>query len=224
MDVIQKLTETIKANWDEWQFIISTGNFGYETFGKDFESIAFSGLIKAFPEAKLSTNKNSFPDISIGTLAVDIKCANVVKKDGDCWKTVDKPANDLGTLRSWKGKASKFEEIYFLFVEYHFDDDVHRLVNFHLKPAHHFAGYTNGKISYRLKDGNVRPRSFKDFLSPSLFSSMQHFLDEVDKAEVHRRNKIVRAQAMSVKEIEALVAEFNTACHDKQILLLVIDK
>jgi hypothetical protein len=153
----------------------------YETFGKSFETYIVN-KIKLFCDANYpnvvltgSKTKNEFPDFTLSCddwngerVAVDVKCgSHHIKRGNGEWKLVHRSNNDLGTLNSIDGKLQAFTEILFLFVEYSITPSeriVHRIT---CKPFYSYIGRTvDNLISYREKDGNMRPSKFIEFDRP----------------------------------------------------------
>jgi hypothetical protein len=177
------------------------GGFEYRTFGVDVEAPLIAKLVARLKDARLvlseadyhpAANKNEFPDLTIYSspkLAIEVKSGNRSQKDNDGeWVECTNSQNDLGTLLGWPDKVAEFggENIYFMFVEYRFTDTEKAVVAVKFDHFYTFVGLNKaGVLSYREKDGNLRP---KDFDAKPLVESYTRF-DSLFRATCEYRSK-----------------------------------
>lgn len=192
--------------------------FFYETFGKEIETSILQLLTETFikagqKELKIAKDKNEFPDITItlsdGLLAIDIKAGNRYKKSDGHWKACTNSENDLGTIRSWPEKLSKFggDNIYYVFIEYSISDKLHQIEAVRIDPFYKFLDInTKGFVKYRKKDGNLRP---KDFGVPSKINSVSQFKSLLALTAIERAKSIIR------EHIETIPKEQRNALLDE---------
>ncbi len=98
----------------------------------------------------------------------------------------------MGTLNSWDKKLNKFggDNIYYVFVIYHFDDSIKKVIGVEIDSFYKFLDINkNGVLKYREKDGNLRPR---DFYSPSKIQTLQQFNGLAKKTERYRSMRIIK--------------------------------
>jgi hypothetical protein len=192
--------------------------FSYETFGKEIETSVLDLIIEIFDKAgqkeiRKAKDKNEFPDLTVtlsdGVLAIDIKAGNRYKKSDGCWKACNNSENDLGTIRSWPNKLSKFggDNIYYVFIEYSISDKLHQVEAVRIAPFYEFLDInTKGFLKYRKKDGNLRP---KDFGVPAKIKSVEQFESLLILTAVERAKSIIR------EHIETIPKEQRNALLDE---------
>lgn len=198
--------------------VIVDHEFDYRTFGTSIEDYLFDIVISILKEKNLITSedqfkrakdKNEFPDLTIFTtpnLALEAKAGNRSKLDNGTWKPCKNSANDLGTLNMWEKKLKQFQgdDILFIFIEYNFTDKGKEIVDVKIEPFYKFVGLNSaGTLSYREKDGNLRP---KDFDSVSPIISFKEFLELLPKTKKYRSNRIAQKHLkdMSKDELKEL--------------------
>lgn len=190
-------------------------NYRYETFGKEIEDIISKYLIKLLTEKGIfkdsndyivAKNKNAFPDMTINTnppFALEYKAGNIrEKKANGSWGKCNNSQNDLGTLNSWPSKLKRFEgdNIYFLFVEYQFDDETIKVIDIKIEPFYKIIGINSaGLLSYREKDGNLRP---KDFNQESPIKTYKQFLDLIKSTNEYRSKRIITKHINNIPDNE----------------------
>lgn len=198
--------------------VIVDHHFDYRTFGTSIEDYLFDivvsilkkkGLITKDDQFKRAKDKNEFPDLTIKTdpnLALEAKSGNRSKLVDGVWLPCKNSANDLGTLNTWEKKLKQFsgDDIFYIFIEYNFTDSEEKIIDIKIEPFYKFVGLnTAGTMSYREKDGNLRP---KDFDATSPINSYSEFLELLPKTKKYRSNRIARKHLkdMSVDELKEL--------------------
>ncbi len=184
--------------------VIAHNTFNYRTFGTSIEDPLFDIVIDILKKNKIITaeeqfkrakDKNEFPDLTIKTdplFALEAKAGNKSELTaGNIWKPCKNSANDLGTLNMWEKKLSQFngDNIYFIFIEYDFTDKHKQIVDVKINVFYKFIGLNKAKLlSYREKDGNLRP---KDFDAPSPITSLKQFMDLLPRTNAYRSRRLV---------------------------------
>ena len=187
------------------QDVVQDNDFNYRTFGTEIEGYVtdklveiFSrgGFIKSEIDYKVASNKNEFPDFTVNCagapFAIEIKSGNHSKMSRKKWSTCNNSNNDLGTLNVWQDKLDKFggENIYYLFIEYNFNDREERVFDVKVGPFYTFLGLNKqGLLKYREKDGNLRPKDF-DAISP--INSLQQFQNLFGRTIIFRSKRIIK--------------------------------
>lgn len=192
--------------------VLKEKKFKYETFGKEIEEYVTPELIALFTETgfidsnadyKIAENKNAFPDFILHTnkpLGIEIKSGNHSKKAGNRWVGANNSQNDLGTLNSWPKKLRQFEgeNIFFIFIEYNFNNVERKIVDIKIDHFYNFLGLQkNGLLKYREKDGNLRPKNF-DEVSP--ITTFEQFNELFTKTVVYRSLRIIKRHRKIIKE------------------------
>jgi hypothetical protein len=193
--------------------VIATNSFNYRTFGTSIEDDLFDIIISILKDKNLVTNndqfrrakdKNEFPDLTINTyppIALEAKSGNRSKFDNGVWKTCKNSANDLGTFNSWDKKLSKFNgnDIFFVFIEYNLTDQIKEIIDLKIEPFYKFIGINAvGLLSYREKDGNLRP---KDFDEDSPINSFDKFYGLLKKTDIYRSGRIIKKHKARIKSL-----------------------
>ena len=180
-----------------------TNNINYETFGKDVESPLIQELIKrlgekGFKEFIIAPDKNAFPDLEItdphGTrYAIDIKSVNHSKREKGKWGKQGSPGNDLGSFDKLKEVHTTYdpENVFFAFVHYNYNDRCPgEVLNIELDNHYAFFGKNkDGFIKYRLGDGKVRPKTFKQ---KSFFEDAKQMLSMLHRSEQHWSQQLAK--------------------------------
>lgn len=199
----------------------------YSRFGMEIEddvrNIVRNVLRVATPEVVVTAppSKNHFPDIDInGELAVDIKVGNHMGVNSKRKTFVHKgcAATDLGTMLDYqttKVIGKTYKEIYFIFIEYRMAcaEDLNAnaaIVRVTFQPFYKYVGLSDKGVSgiilkYREKDGNLRPRPYKEFLVSSedpqkCIQDYEHFTELLRKTITYRANKLVCKHIMDMDE------------------------
>ncbi|MBU4377235.1 MAG: hypothetical protein KKD29_07190, partial [Candidatus Omnitrophica bacterium] len=143
----------------------------------------------------IAKDKNQFPDFTLKTspeLAIEYKCGNVVELKDKKWIKCKNSENDMGTLNMWEKKLKQFggDNIYYLFVIYHFDDTIKKIVEVQIDLFYKFLALNkDGALRYREKDGNLRP---KDFYADSPITTLEQFEDLRSGTDVYRSRRIIK--------------------------------
>lgn len=203
----------------------------YENFGKEIEP-HISDIIEEYLDCKKikfdayrAPDKNHFPDLTLtikGTeYAVEYKCG-LYNNSGNI---SNEPANDLGTLNSYTKKIKKFKEnIFCIFIKYSINSNsIITLDDIYIDRIYKFVGKKIVKsqilAKYREKDGNLRPKNWKDFdSSTSYFVSLEEF-----KKALYITNKY-RALQISLKNLEKLSTKELLDCKKTVNFLLAKNK
>lgn len=178
---------------------VKNNSYNYTTFGKIVEDLIADSLDAFFStryhinkdQCKRAKNKNEFPDyLLLKKHAIEFKSAINSKQ----------PENDLGTINSSPEKLQSFggNNIYFLFVKYAIDKDSVLIMDVYFDYFYKFIGKSKlNTLKYREKDGNLRPKSWKDF---SQERSEWNSIEEFKNAFI--LTKSVRAQRLVEKHFE----------------------
>lgn len=200
--LISHLRTHVSQRMEAYNQEIQKENYEYETFGKTFEKYLLQNLLPVFEgKATLAKNKNEYPDCAVSSLslALDVKCGNLYVKKGATFAKTKNSNNDYGTIHSWlSNKLQQYEHHYVVFVLYAMNDIEKSIKSIVCHPVYNLIGVRNGVLSYREKDGNLRPKNFDAFETSSL-SSMQAF-----KVHIQRTNE-VRNIKISLKKLENIM-------------------
>ena len=192
--------------------VVSSRNFNYRTFGTDIEEyladvivkiLAGGGFIKSNKDYIISSNKNDFPDLEIKTispLAIEFKSGNKSQYRKGKWVTVKNSENDMGTLNEWPRKIEKFGggSIYYVFVNYNFNDKIKEVLSVEVLPFYQFVGLNKDKVlKYREKDGNLRPKDFN--IEPSI-KTFKQFEALLNQTIIYRSKRIVKKHSLIIKK------------------------
>ena len=192
------------------QKTIETHDFDYKTFGTAIEDFVLDEIIKILTEEKIisnkddfkrAENKNEFPDLRIikpCLLALEVKSGNHSRKNGREWVVCKNSNNDMGTLNTWAKKIKEFggENIYYIFIEYNFNDSVKKILDVKVNPFYEFLTHNESRIlRYREKDGNLRPKNFD---SPPKILSAKEFEGLLLKTRWYRSSRIIKKHAKSL--------------------------
>ena len=194
--------------------LINNRNFSYETFGKEVEKPLIGFLVKLLKEGRyiknerdyhISENKNEFPDFTLNSspkLALDIKAGNHSKKKGNKWVKCKNSANDLITLNTIHEKLSEFggENIYYIFIEYNFNDTAKTIVDVKIDKFYRFIGLNKaGFLKYRKKSGYFRP---KDFNTEPLVKTLEQFTSLIKPTDIYRSKSIIKQHIEKIPKEE----------------------
>jgi len=195
--------------------VVKTGSFNYRTFGTAIEEYISDILIEIFKKADfvendkdyiLAPNKNYFPDFQLKTspiLAIEYKSGNEIKLEKGKWTSCKNSNNDMGTLNNWLSKIKKFgnENIYYVFVIYKFNNVTKEITDVQIAPFYKFIGLNKvGLLSYREKDGNLRP---KDLFGESQITSFEQFNRLFKKTIVYRSKRIIKKHRLILKSLRS---------------------
>lgn len=210
---INLLTASNEAVLNYLKKIIKDHNFNYKTFGVDIEPYLSSvlvdifkknGFIKSEKNYKLAPDKNYFPDFELKSsvlLAIEYKSGNKIKFFNGEWVSCKNSNNDMGTLNTWLKKIKKFgkNNIYYIFIIYKMDDKNKEILEVQIAPFYKFIGKNKvGLLSYREKDGNLRP---KDFDQPPFFKSFEEFNKLLKKTVIYRSKRIIKKHKEILKSL-----------------------
>jgi len=195
--------------------VVVTGSFNYRTFGTAIEDYISDILIEVFKGANfvesdkdyiLAPHKNHFPDFQLKTsppLAIEYKSGNEIKLEKGVWVICKNSNNDMGTLNTWLTKIKKFgsENIYYVFVIYKFNNVTKEITDIQIAPFYKFIGLNKvGLLSYREKDGNLRP---KDFFEKSPITSFKQFNKLFQKTIIYRSKRIIKKHRLILKSLRS---------------------
>jgi hypothetical protein len=195
----------LQHNIPKYNIEIKNDKYNYETFGKTFELFLINDLHSNFSHTKISDfakNKNEYPDIKIPEydMAIDIKCGNSFVKCKNLFQPSCNSHNDYGTISSWlTTKLRSFKHHYIIFIQYTINDNDKYINNIYFNPVYYYVGRRNDTLSYREKDGNLRPKSFQHFHQPCC-----NDIDEFETLLV--KTNIVRNKTIALKKIKAVVS------------------
>ena len=159
------------------------------------------------PAYRRARNKNEFPDLTLlrrHDIAIEIKAGNrsAYNDKKRVWVKCNNSNNDLGTLESWPGKILKFagENIYFLFIEYDFTPGHQEIIDIKIDHFYKFVGLNeDGFLSYREKDGNLRPKNFDE---PAPLATFEQFRVLFQPTVIYRAKKLIEKHIASVPDAE----------------------
>ena len=203
-DVLDNLTlslnETIQLSHKEYH---------YSTFGKDIEPL----IVNFFKENKLLKegnfkeqwdNKNATPDLIDYQLEknvfIDFKAGNIVKyKTGIPVKNANQ---DISTLKNWKEKILKeFDPEYCFLIEVKYEHSTKtplKVMSCEFDNFYKFIGKTSeGLISYRKKDGCVRPKNWD---SCPKFKSGKEFVNLIPRTLSKRALAIIEEKILELED------------------------
>lgn len=195
-----------------------------------------SKLKEFFPdgiEFKPAKDKNDFPDLEVtykGFLySIDVKSVYFASKNtkastlGKKVSTKKSSANDLGTMFSFAKKRNKYKSQFFLFVRYIKDSDNPQ--EFKIKDVFfdyywRIVGQMSDRVSvsYREKDGNLRPKPWSKFEDDSTFyDTEQDFESAVSKTAMIRAKKIITKQIqwLSNEDLTELVNQILSVIEER---------
>jgi len=222
-EIIDNLKKLRPEIINSLQNVVNKRDFEYRTFGTSVENYLFDIIISLLKSKKLissdsqykrAKDKNEFPDLTIRTnppLALEAKAGNRSRFVNGVWKPCKNSANDLGTLNTFEEKLKKFNgnDIFYIFIEYNFTDKEKKIVDVKIDNFYKFVGLNKaGLLSYREKDGNLRP---KDFDKPPLVNSMEQFVKLFPMTKKYRSSRIAQKhlQGLSKKELSELFDKLN---------------
>lgn len=179
----------------------SVKGYVYTVFGTKIQEdleIIFNEMKLGLSPAK---DKNEFPDFSKGKIAYEVKSSVSGKRF----------ANDMGTLNSFGKKLRAFSSIYVIFIEYKKERNVDdRVVNIFFAPIWEFIGKNKDDVlSYREKDGNLRPKKPSDF-SPwkSHVANRVDFEKMLDITNKYRSARIVKKHSLILGKTHQQIEEW----------------
>lgn len=195
--------------------VIKKGSFNYRTFGTSIEPYISDVIIEIFKknkfiknesDYKLAPNKNYFPDFELKTtplLAIEYKSGSEIKLVKGRWVICKNSNNDMGTLNTWLKKIKKFggKNIYYIFVIYKLNNVTKEITDIQIAPFYKFIGLNKkGLLSYREKDGNLRP---KNFLKNSPIISFEQFDKLFEKTVIYRSKRIIKKHRQILKSLRS---------------------
>lgn len=217
-EIIETLQNKRQDIVRELKKIIIEHKFNYKTFGVEIEDYLFNIVTKILRDDmpvdnnlyRRAKDKNEFPDLTIYVspkLALEAKSGNRSKLVSGTWKKCNNSANDLGTINSWDKKILDFggDNIYFIFIEYNFTDKIEEIIDVKIEPFYKFIGLNSDNLlSYREKDGNLRPKNF-DEKSP--VNSLNEFLNLLPATRAYRSGRVAykHLKVLSMVDIEKVL-------------------
>ncbi len=214
-NAVKVLVGSKKVILSKLRQVVKTGSFNYRTFGTAIEEYISDILIEIFKKADfvendkdyiLAPNKNYFPDFQLKTspiLAIEYKSGNEIKLEKSKWVPCKNSNNDMGTLNTWLSKLKKFgsENIYYVFVIYKFNNVTKEITDVQIAPFYKFIGLNKvGLLSYREKDGNLRP---KDLFEKSPITSFKQFNKLFEKTIIYRSKRIIKKHRLILKSFRS---------------------
>lgn len=214
-NAVKVLVGSKKVILSKLRQVVKTGSFNYRTFGTAIEEYISDILIEIFKKADfvendkdyiLAPNKNYFPDFQLKTspiLAIEYKSGNEIKLEKGKWVPCKNSNNDMGTLNTWLSKLKKFgsENIYYVFVIYKFNNVTKEITDVQIAPFYKFIGLNKvGLLSYREKDGNLRP---KDLFEKSPITSFERFNKLFEKTIIYRSKRIIKKHRLILKSFRS---------------------
>ncbi|ELC8442525.1 hypothetical protein QYB59_001549 [Clostridium perfringens] len=177
----------------------------YKTFGNNIEDLV-SDLIEEYLkknkveyEAKRAKNKNEFPDLK---LTIGDTVFAFEHKAGASDKG---PANDLGTLKAYTKKIKEFNDnIFCVFVKYSKAQSNKGIIieDVYLDKIYKFIGKRANEediLKYRKKDGNLRPKTWKEFEDNIVyFKNLNEFKKAIKKTNIYRSEEIIKEHINSL--------------------------
>ena len=136
-------------------------------------------------------------------MAIEYKSGNEIKLEKGKWTSCKNSNNDMGTLNNWLSKIKKFgnENIYYVFVIYKFNNVTKEITDVQIAPFYKFIGLNKvGLLSYREKDGNLRP---KDLFGESQITSFEQFNRLFKKTIVYRSKRIIKKHRLILKSLRS---------------------
>lgn len=180
--------------------VTEKGLYDYQTFGKEVET-EISDLIEDFLNLKQTKynverakDKNDFPDLKI---TIDDEEYAFEYKAGESSKG---PSNDMGTLKAYSEKIEKFEDrIFCIFIKYSKDTKKRQIIieNVFIAKIYEFIGILSSSsrddiLKYRKKDGNLRPKVWKDFDQDKVYiNNLNDFKIGINETISYRANELV---------------------------------
>lgn len=183
------------------QKIADAGYSNYEIFGKEVEGsisdtieeyLTLNGITFIPRRAK---NKNTFPDLEVeinGTKYALEHKAGIHSNKGDIDDTA---ANDMGTINAYPKKIRNYNDNMFCtFVKYSvLDDDTIDIEDIFFDKIYTFIGKRadGDYLSYREKDGNLRPKKWEDMSNGiTYFATLDEFRDALNTTALYRSERI----------------------------------
>ncbi|HEX8491268.1 MAG TPA: hypothetical protein VF658_00360 [Pyrinomonadaceae bacterium] len=170
-------------------------------------SAASGTILPSNKPYRVARNKNDFPDLTLFRhfdIAVEVKAGNRSEYNDKAgrWVACNNSNNDLGTLNSWPDKIKQFggENIYFLFIEYNFTNERQEIIDIKIDRFYRFIGLNEvGLLSYREKDGNLRPKNF-DVKPP--IETFEQFQSLFQPTVIYRSKNIIRKHIVNVPDAQ----------------------
>lgn len=167
---------------------LTSGTEDYITAWKKLQDVAAIEIIKVLkrilPDSEISspTSKSTYPDIKIinneGNFAIDIK-ANESSKD---------PWFDMARLDTMiEERINKYDEEWELVIKY--DSSNGKFVCCYFNLFREVVGIRNecNGIKYRPYDGKVRPKTWSDFSTNTIYwHTKEGFIEGIEKSLKHR--------------------------------------
>ncbi len=199
--MFENLLDYLKKNLPKK--ITKKGYNNYEIFGKQVEK-EISDTIEEYLDdiginykSNRAKNKNAFPDLELKiaglTYAFEHK-AGICNKKGI---SINTASNDLGTLNMYPKKIKTYSDnIYCTFLKYSvLKNNTIKIENIFFDKIYTFIGKGNGfptQLQYREKDGNLRPKSWKDMENRVIyFKNIEEFQLSLYQTNQYRSSQII---------------------------------
>ncbi len=173
----------------------SVNDIDYKVFGTSIEQEIGNFFKDKKYSLLVAKDKNEFPDFRYKyDTAIEIKSSIYGEN----------PANDMGTLNSWKDKMNKFDNIFVIFIFYEKEKKNNRIAEIFYDKVWNFIGINrDGFLSYREKDGNLRPKKFSDMKDNVCYvEDKNDFIKKIDETIVYRSKRIINKHLKLIERIE----------------------
>jgi len=196
--------------------LVADAEYTYETFGKEVEKPARGLIVASLTDGRFITsktdyefakNKNYFPDLSLTSrdkLAIEIKSGCRRRTTNGESLNIRNSQNDMGTIASWPEKLSEFDgdKIYYVFIEYELIEQDIEVSKITIDRFYKFLGLNSaGMLSYREKDGNLRPRDFDE--TPRI-NSLTQFSELLIRTSAYRSKRIIYKHYNELSAVDRL--------------------
>ncbi|HNQ72338.1 MAG TPA: hypothetical protein PKN95_01880 [Verrucomicrobiota bacterium] len=163
-----------------------------------------------FVEGEEGSDKNRLADLLVQSrdeqVLISIKACRGNKK----------PANDLGTIRQYPEKKAHYSACYDIWVKYDDSKKPIQVQGIYFDRSYKFVGRMSvdygGGVSYRKKDGNMRPKAWKMFDDgTSYWNTLAEFEAGIARSRSFRANSIVceHLEDMTEADKKALLKKLN---------------
>ncbi len=204
---------------------IAKVKYSYETFGKEAEKPISKLVLKFLKQKKIAftpipaKDKNAFPDleITIGSEKYAFEFKAGIHSNMISGKNYSSPANDMGTLSEYKNKIASYgANIYCIFVKYSVKEDgAITIETVYFDKIYTFIGKGKGfsnQLQYREKDGNLRPRTWKQLEGKKKFiTTIDEFKAALEKTIPYRAKQIIgkKLDSLDLDDLIVIREEIN---------------
>jgi hypothetical protein len=198
----------------------------YTTIWKDYEDRAIIEMIKIIRSEFSELTKKNFAIGKPGKSKNRVEDLFVIYKDEailiavKACRASGRTANDLGTFRQYPSKKAKYTGIFDIWIRYDDSNLPPKVTGVFFDRSFKFAGRMSekfgGGVSYRKKDGNMRPKSWAMFDDGTChWNTLQEFETGMKKSIIFRANALVEQHLATMSEddqralYESLRAKFG---------------